>query len=157
MSAPKTVTKVLKNGVQYTSNVDRASYTIKELSRGALRDVAKFVKKQFNINYYQTFKKHTGDAGRSLKAVVYSTEKTIYPRVEIGIPKAHRANKVDGFYSMFQEIGSSKQPRLGLLSHAVQDNVAQIIEIESKYLSALENEAEALKLINEQETEIDEV
>lgn len=153
MSAPKTVTKVLKNGVQYTSNVDRASYTIKELSRGALRDVAKFVKKQFNINYYQTFKKHTGDAGRSIKAVVYSNEKTIYPRVEIGLKKG----QVDGFYGLFQELGTSRQPKHGLLTHAVQDNVAQIIEIESKYLSALENEAEALKLIDEQETEIDEV
>lgn len=64
---------------------------------------------------------------------------------------------MDGFYGLFQELGTSRQPKHGLLTHAVQDNVAQIIEIESKYLSALENEAEALKLINEQETEIDEV
>lgn len=152
MSAPKTVTKVLKNGVTYTSDVDRASYTIKELSRGALRDVAKFVKKQFNISFYQTFKKHTGDGGKAVKGVVYSTENTIYPRVEIGLKKG----QVDGFYGLFQELGTSRQPRQGLLTKAVEGNVAKIIEIESKYLSALENEAEALRLINEAEQEIDE-
>lgn len=151
MSAPKSVTKVLKNGIEYTNNVDKASYTIKELSRGALRDVAKYVKKQFNISFYNNFKKHTGDGGKIVKAVVYSTEKTIYPRVEIGLKKG----KTDGFYGMFQELGAKNTPRLGLLTDAVESNVATIIEIESKYLSALENEAEALRLIQEQEMEVE--
>ncbi len=153
MPTPKTVTKVLKNGVEYTSNVDKASYTIKELSRGALRDVAKYVKKTFNNDYYQHFNKHTGDGGKAVRAVVYSTEKTIYPHVEIGLKKG----KVDGFYGLFQETGTSKQEKLGLLTNAVESNVAQIIEIESKYLSALEGEAEALLAkISEEDLEVEE-
>lgn len=152
MSTPKTVTKVLNNGVTYTSNVDRCEYTMKELCRGALRDVAKFVRKEFKNNYYSHFQKHTGKGGTIPKAKVYSSESTIYPRVEIGLKRG----KVDGFYGMFQELGTSRTPKLGLLTHAVEDNVAQIIEIESKYLSALEDEAEALRLIDEEEQDIDE-
>lgn len=152
MSAPKSVTKVLKNGVEYTSNVDRCEYTIKELSRGALRDVAKFVRKEFRTQYYSHFDRHTGDGGKVVKATVFSNEKTLYPRVQIGL----KTGKVDGFYGMFQELGSSKTPKLGLLTHAVEDNVAQIIEIESKYLSALEDEAKALAMVDEKEFDIDE-
>ena len=44
MSVPKSVVKVKKNGVEYTSNVDAAQYYIHELNRAALRDVGKFVK-----------------------------------------------------------------------------------------------------------------
>lgn len=152
MSTPKTVTKVLKNGVTYTSNVDKCQYTINELSRGALRDVAKYVKKEFNKSYYNHFQKHSGDAGKVVKGYVIASKNTQYPRVQIGLKKG----KVDGFYGMFQELGSSKTPKLGLLSHAVEDNVSQIIEIESKYLSALEDEAKALSMIDEREFEIDE-
>lgn len=155
MPAPKTVTKVLKNGVEYTSNVDRASYTMKELSRGALRDVAKFVRKRFRESYYEHFNKRTGNAGKAVKATVYASETTIYPHVEIGLKKG----KVDGFYGLFQETGTSKQAKLGLLTNAVESNVAQIIEIESKYLSGLEDEAEAQRLlaqIKEGDLEVDE-
>ncbi len=155
MSAPKTVTKVLKNGVQYTSNVDKASYTLRELSRGALRDVGKYCKKQFNIAFYEHFNKRTGKGGKVIKAVVYSNEKTLYPRLEIGLKKG----KNPSFYGMFEELGASTHPRLALLQHAVEDNVAQIIEIESQYLSALEDEARALALaqkIGEDDIEIDE-
>lgn len=152
MSTPKTVTKVLKNGVEYTSNIDKAEYTLRELSRGALRDVAKFVKKEFKKNYYEHFNKRTGKGGNVPKAKVWSSENTQYPRVQIGL----KTGRVDGFYGLFQELGTSKTQKLGLLTHAVEDNVAQIVEIESQYLSALEDEAKALKMIDESEIDIDE-
>ena len=60
---------------------------------------------------------------------------------------------VKGFYSYFQEFGSSQTPKLGLLSNAVEDNIPTIIEIESKYLSGLESEAQALSMISEEEYE----
>lgn len=154
MSTPKTVTKVLPNGVEYTSNVDKAEYTIKELCRGALRDVAKFVMKEFKASYYGYYQKHTGKGGKVPKAKVWSSESTQYPRVQIGLKKG----KVDGFYGLFQELGASNVKKQGFLTHAVEDNVATIIEIESKYLSALEDEAKALKMIeSEQDIDIDEV
>ena len=144
MSAPKSVVKVNKNGVTYTSNVAWCEWTIKELSRAALRDVAKFVTKRFRENYYKVFKRKTGDAGRATKYTVYASEKTIYPHVDIGLKKG----KVPGFYAYFQETGTSKQKRLGILEKTVQENIQTIIEIESKYLTALEDEAKALALID---------
>ena len=46
MSLPKSVTKIKKDGVEFVSSVDRASYTIRELARAALRDVGKLVCKR---------------------------------------------------------------------------------------------------------------
>ena len=155
MSIPKSVVKVKKNGVEYTSNVDKCQYYMFELTRAALRDAAKFCVKRFRENYYSVFKRHTGDAGRATKYKVYSNKNTKYPRVEIGLPHAHRGNPVDGFYAYFQEVGSSKQPKLGLLTKTVQSNIAEIIKIESQYLSALEDEARVQQLISEKEYESD--
>ena len=145
MPAPKSVTKTLvKNGkteVQYTTNVDAAQYYLFELSRAALRDVAKFVTKTFRNNYYLHFSKHTGNAGKAISYKIFSSKSTKYPRVQIGMKKT----TVKGFYGLFQEFGaSSGVPRLGLLTHAVQDNVPEIIKIESQYLSGLSDEAERL-------------
>ena len=36
MPLPKSVTKIKKDGIEFVSNVDRAQYTIQELSRAAL-------------------------------------------------------------------------------------------------------------------------
>lgn len=152
MSAPKSVVKVNKDGVTYTSNVDACQYYIHELNRAALRDVAKFVKKKFREKYYSVFEKHSGDGGKAVNYVVKSSASTTAPRVEIGL----KTGKQDGFYAYFQELGSSKQPRLGILQSCVEDNIAQIVEIESKYLSGLEDEAAALSMIDEGDYEEDE-
>jgi len=61
--------------------------------------------------------------------------------------------KPNAFYGGFQELGTSKTTKHALLTHAVQDNIAKIVEIESQYLSALEDEARALSLISEEEYE----
>ena len=147
MSVPKSVTKINKNGVTYTSNVDACQYYLFELSRAALRDVAKFVKRTFKDSFYSVFDKETGNAGKATQSIVYSNKDTKYPRVEIGLKKS----QLKGVYAYEQEFGTSTVPRLGLLTDAVESNVAQIVEIESKYLSALESEAETLSLIDESE------
>lgn len=149
MSAPKSVIKINRNGgVTYTSNIEAAEYYIFELSRAAMRDVGKFIAKTFKISFYQHFKKRTGDAGKATKYKVWAGRSTKYPRVEIGL----KTGQVDGFYAYFQEFGTSKTKRLGLLTHAAQDNVAEIIKIESQYLSGLSGEAERLNgLINDVE------
>ena len=155
MPTPKSQTKVLvKNGkteVSYESNLDACQYYIYELSRAALRDVGKFVSKLFMTAYYQHFAKQTGNAGKATKYKVISGAKTAYPRVQIGL------KQVKGFYAYFQEFGTSDGiPRLGLLTHAVEDNVSEIVKIESQYLSGLSDEAAALEsLINENDYEGD--
>ena len=53
MSVPKSVTTIKRNGsieFKHISNADRIQYTMRELMRGALRDVGKYLKKQYN-NY----------------------------------------------------------------------------------------------------------
>lgn len=148
MSAPKSVIKINKDGVQYTSNLDATQYYLFELNRAALRDVGKFVRKKWQELYDSHFKKHTGKGRKATSVRVVSSANTIYPRCEIGL----KTGKVDGFYAYFQEFGTSRQPRLGLLTHAAEDNVAEIVKIESQYLSGLSDESERLQsLIDENE------
>lgn len=145
MAIPKSITKVSKDGnVTYTQSVDRVNYTIRELSRAALRDVGKFVCKKFRDAYYAQFKKHSGRVGKASQYWVKYKQKDI--ELQVGI-------KPNGFYGGFQELGSSKTTKHALLTHAVQDNIAKIVEIESQYLSALEDEAKALSLISEEDYE----
>ena len=143
MPMPKSITKISKDGnVTYTQSVDRVNYTLRELTRAALRDVGKYVCKQFRLSFYSRFKKHSWRVGKYTQYWVRKNENDL----QVGIKK-------NGFYGGFQELGTEKQPKLALLSHAVQDNIAKIIEIESQYLSALEDEARALSLIGEEEYE----
>lgn len=151
MSVPKSVIRTTKDGFTIVDNVDKTNYCIHELCRAALRDSAKYIRANFKQSYYSTFHKNTGNAGKSLASEVISGKKTLYPRMNIGIPKAYKGKEVKGFYSIFQEIGSSKQPKLGILQNAVESNIPQLIEIQSQYLSALEDEAKALSMIDEAE------
>ena len=150
MSTPKSVVKIDKNGVHYESNLDACEYYLFELNRAALRDVAKYVKRKFKDSYYQHFTKRSGDGGKACSAKIWSSKDTKYPRADIGL----KTGAVPGFYAFFQELGTSKIAKLGLLQKAVEDNVDEIIKIESQYLSGLEDEAEALANISEEEYEI---
>lgn len=145
MPVPPSVTKIKKDGVEFVSSVDRCSYTMKELCRAALRDVGKFVCKRFRQSYYSHFKRKKGNVGRFTQYWVKHKYED-YPSLQVGV-------KPNAFYGGFQELGSSKTAKLGLLSNAVQGNIAEIVNIESQYLSALEDEAEALSLISEEDYE----
>ena len=46
---------------------------------------------------------------------------------------------------------AGKTKKLGLLSKSVEENIPEIVKIESQYLSALENEARALSLIDSED------
>lgn len=148
MAAPKSQVKISykkgKTEVTYESNLDATQYYIFELSRAALRDVGKFVAKKFRELYYQHFERHTGDGGKAVVYQAISSKNTKYPRLQVGLPHSRRGVPVKGFYAYFQEFGSSKQQKLGLLTHAVQDNIPEIIKIESTYLSGLSGEAQRL-------------
>ena len=147
MSVPKSVVKINKNGVQYTSSVDRASYTILELTRAALRDVGKFIARTANSQAMKLpgLKKSRRVRGRT-STFLYNVPwaKTGLPHLEVGV-------KHGTWYGEQQELGTSKQPKRQILRNSAHDNIAKIIEIESRYLSALEDEARALSLINEKE------
>lgn len=147
MSVPKSVVKISKKGVQYTSSVDRASYTIVELTRAALRDVGRYITRTANsaamaLRGLKRSRRVRGRTSTFLYSVPWA--KTGLPHLEVGV-------KHGTWYGEQQELGSSQQPKRQILRNSAHDNIAQIIEIESRYLSALEDEAEALRLINESE------
>ena len=147
MSVPKSVVRFSKNGVTYTSSVDRASYTILELTRAALRDVGKFIARTANSKGMKLMglKKSRRVRGRT-STFLYNVPwaKTGLPHLEVGVTH-------DTWYGVEQELGTSKQPKRQILRNSAYENIAQIIEIESKYLSSLESEAKALRLISEEE------
>lgn len=147
MAVPKSVVKINKDGVQYTSSVDKASYTLLELSRAAMRDVGKFLAYKANekaqkLKGLKKSRRVRGKTSTFLYTVPWA--KTGLPHLEVGV-------KHNTWYGADQEMGTSKQPRRQILRNTAHDNIATIVEIESKYLSAMEDEAEALRLINEKE------
>lgn len=134
MSLPKAV-KITKNGVEFVSNVERLQYTLKELERAALRDVGKLVCKRTK----QKIKRRTGRLAKNTQYWVRSKQKI--PDLQVGF-------KPGGFYGLYQEIGTSKSPKIGALGNAAEDNISDIIKIESQYLSGIGTE-EAESLIKE--------
>lgn len=147
MAVPKSVVKISKKGVEYTSEVDKASYTILELTRAAMRDVGKFLAYTANAQAQKLkgLKKSRRVRGKS------STFLYDVPWAKKGLPHVDVGVVHDTWYGVDQEMGTSKQPRRQILRNTAHDNIAKIVEIESKYLSAMEDEAEALRLINEKE------
>lgn len=151
MPTPKSVVKINKDGVKYESFADQTEYYLFELTRAALRDVGKFVRKMFNQKYYETFTKKTGKGGKAIKVKVWSSKNTQYPRVSVGWKKG----RADGFYSWFQEVGTkgqNPQTRHAILQKVVSENINEIIKIESQYLSGIGSE----KNIDEAEFDIEE-
>ena len=147
MSVPKSVVRFRRNGIEYTSSVDRASYTILELTRAALRDVGKYLARTANSAAMKLpgLKKSRRVRGRT-STFLYEVPwaKSGLPHLEVGVTD-------DTWYGVEQELGTSNQPKRSILKNSAQQNIATIIEIESQYLSALEDEAKALRLISEEE------
>lgn len=147
MSVPKSVVRFKRGGIEYTSSVDRAAYTILELTRAALRDSGKYIVRTANSKAMklQGLKKSRRVRGKS-STFLYNVPwaKTGLPHLEVGVVD-------DTWYGVEQELGTSKQPKRQILRNSAHDNIAQIIDIQSQYLSALEDEAKALRLISEEE------
>lgn len=127
MALPKAV-KIKKDGIEFTNNVDVVNYTFKELIRAALRDCGKLFCNRFRQAYYSHFKRRKGRVGKYTQYWVRSKQET--PDLLVGI-------KPNAFYGGMQEFGSSKTPRLGLMTKTAQDNIDNMQKIQAQYLSAL--------------------
>lgn len=147
MSTPKSVIKFKGTNVEYTSNVDFACYSIVELTRAAMRDVGKFIVRTANsgASKFPGLKKSRRVRGRS------STFLYDVPFARSGLPHLDVGVTHGTWYGVEQEMGSSRMPKRSILRNSAYENIAKIVEIESKYLSALEDEARALSLISEAE------
>lgn len=145
MPLPRSNMKINRDGVTYTSNIDRVNYTINELTRAALRDVARF------LRYEITKKIRTLDGLKKGKRASNATGYWLRKQegdLVIGI----KAKKGEGtWYGSLQELGEKNQPARGFLRKTVFENIDKIREIEGQYLSAIDDENRALALINEEE------
>ena len=147
MPMPKSVTKVKKDGIEFISNVDRAQYTIQELSRAALKDVAKLLRKRM----VQELKTLPGM--RRSKRIYNSTQYWVRRRecdLQIGV-------KHDAWYGVNQELGTKGMPKKGVIRETTFKHIDDIRKIQGQYLSAIEDENRALELIDEEEEIGDEI
>jgi len=142
MGLPKSVTKIdRKGGVTYTSSVDRVKYTINELCRAALRDVAKVLRKKIIYKLKQL-------PGMKKNKRIYTTTQYWVRRIEADL---QIGMKHDTWYGAHQELGTKNQPKRSVLRDTVYENIAEIRDIQAQYLSAIGDENKAVKLIDDSE------
>jgi hypothetical protein len=138
---PKSVIKVKKDGIEYTSSVDRCKYLLVELTRAALRDVAKLVRRRI----LDKARKLPGmRRGRRIPNAFQYWVRKRETDLLIGV-------KHDTWYGADQELGSKNQPKRALIRDTTFENIDLIREIEGKYLSAIEDENKALAMIDEED------
>lgn len=142
MPVPKSVVKIKKNGIEYTSSVDRASYLLTELQRAALRDVGKFLRKRIIAEL-----KKSPSIKTSLKK-----SKRLYNSTQYWVRKRETdlqiGYKHETWYAALSELGEKGQPARHILKDTVMKNINEIRRIEGAYLSSIENENKALGLID---------
>ena len=133
--------KIRKDGVEYISSVDRAEYLLSELTRAALRDVGKFVRRRQldKVRKLKGFRR----GKRPLRAFQYWVRSRSQDLI-VGI-------KHNTWYGTEQELGSNNQPKLQILYKSVSENIPEIRRIEGLYLSSIEDENKAIALISENE------
>ena len=141
MPLPPSVTKIKKDGIEFVSNVDRAQYTIQELSRAALKDVAKLLMKRMiqELKQLPGMKRH--------RRIYNSTQYWVRKQecdLQIGV-------KHDTWYGVNQELGTKGMPKKGIIRETTFKHIDDIRRIEGQYLSAIEDEDKALGLIDEDE------
>ena len=127
MPLPNAKMKINKDGVRFESNVDATQYMLQELTRAALRDTAKFLRKQM----VGKFRKLPGM--RKSKRPYSSTQYWVRKRetdLQIGL-------KHNTWYGALQELGDRGQPKRDILRSTVMENIDEIQKIQAQYLSAL--------------------
>jgi HK97 gp10 family phage protein len=141
MGMPKSVTKINKNGVTYTSSVDAVNYTIAELTRAALRDTAKVIRRKV-IDELKTL-----PGMKRSRRLYKSTQYWLRRRegdLQIGF-------KHGAWYGEHQELGTKNMPKKGFLRDTVYNNIKLIRETQAQYLSAIADKNKAERLIDESE------
>ena len=135
MAVPSVV-KFKKDGVEYTSKVDRTKYLLSELIRAALKDTGRYVCRMTR----KQIRKRTGRLSKNTQYWVRRKSQDL----QVGF-------KPGGWYGMYQELGTEKQPKIGALKNAVMLNLDEIRRIQGQYLSVIEDENRAMNLIDEAE------
>lgn len=176
------VVKITKNGVEYTSKVDIAAYSIQELTRRAMMDVGRYVnynvRKQVRGAFpftraHKNYMRYQMWVPRKENMLVVGMENRKHgavsawwadqleldrfqathtggqkkgPRGKNGEPMKYR-KRGEGKAARSGEFGSLHAPRRHILEEFVKKNIATIVEIESQYLSYMNEEAAALNAV----------
>lgn len=140
MALPR-ATKITKDGVEIISKVDRAQYTISELSRAALLDTGRLLRKRM----LPDAKKQPGmrRSKRPLGAFQYWCRRR---ETDLIVGSKHNT-----WYGAEQELGSNRQPKRGIIKGTVMANLDDIRKIQAQYLSAVENEGRAAGMMQPNE------
>lgn len=141
MALPKSVTKIDKDGVKFISNVDAVNYTIEELTRAALRDTAKLLRKRLIEAQKQL-------PGMKRNRRLYRSTQYWVRRRETDLQIGF---KHESWYGSDSELGTSGQPARGILRDTVYDNIGEIRNIQSQYLSGISAENPSLAGTTEEE------
>ena len=153
MGLPPSVTKIDKNGVHFTESVDRANYLITELTRAAMKDVARYVLRivRANVRAINSQTKKMRYAGMRYQYWVRKKECDL----QLGIENTSKGAE-SAWWADQAELGTGNQPKRGFLRSAVYDNIDTIRQIEAQYLSAIEDEMNAASMVDEEENDPEE-
>lgn len=130
MALPNSKMKINKGGVQFQSNVEAVEYSIAQLTKAALRDTAKFLRKRIieKLKVLPGLKKS--------KRLYNSTQYWVRKKendLQIGM-------KHDTWYGALAELGDKGQPKRSILRDTTFENVDEIQRIQAQYLSALNDD-----------------
>lgn len=130
MALPNAKMKINKGGVQFQSNVEAVEYSIAQLTKAALRDTAKFLRKRMieKLKVLPGLKKS--------KRLYNSTQYWVRKKendLQIGM-------KHDTWYGALAELGDKGQPKRSILRDTTFENVDEIQRIQAQYLSALNDD-----------------
>lgn len=156
LSGTGNLKKYNKAGVLYISKVDEVKDTMRELERAALKEVAKFLRKEVKNRVpvdQGILKRNVGTWIKTLKKSV-GGEKMGTPVLQIGVYSRERAKKKKytyAYHAHLVEFGTVKTRAQPFMRPAVMENIDQIRLIQGKYLKEIEDENRARGLINEEE------
>lgn len=149
MALPKAVTFKRVSGkstVQYTSSIDRTKYLLVELERAALRDIGKFLRNKILDEVRKMPGMRRGK--RPLRAFQFWVRRRS-GNLWVGV-------KHNTWYGVAQELGNFGQPKRRIITNTTMQNVDEVRMIAAQYLSSIEDEIEAAKLIDEDDEGVNE-
>ena len=137
------------NSIRFISNAAEVKKVMRELERAALKDVAKFLRKEIKSNV-------PVDEGILKKNVGSWVRKTSYGSevLQAGVYNRARARKKGytyAFHAHLVEFGTKRSRARPFLKNSVLTNIDQIRLIQGKYLKEIENENRARGLMDENE------
>jgi hypothetical protein len=141
MPLPRSVVRINRNGVKFTSSVERAEYTLEELTRAALRDIGKLVTFKAR-DKVRAIANHSMKRSQRVKNAFQSWNRRRETDLQVGI-------KHETWYGVDQELGLDGQPKRDILRKTVFENIDTIQQISAKYLKHIEDEMTAQRMIDE--------